>query len=98
MNVWEGAEAAHEAARYCEIWGIEATVVIDEDGSYARALGVRGVPTNVFVDDRGVVRHVGATTSDELLREAGRLIPELAADDGALLASDRIPTEFGGPG
>lgn len=95
VNVWEGADAAEEAARYCEIWGIDGTVLLDQDASYARALGVRGVPTNVFVDGGGTVRHVGASTSDALLREAARLVPELTAHDAAVLAANRTPDGFG---
>jgi hypothetical protein len=70
VNLWEGAGAAEEARRYCEIWGIEGTVLLDETAAYARRLGIRGVPTNVFVDQRGIVRHVGATTPEELLHHA----------------------------
>jgi hypothetical protein len=84
VDVWEGTAAAREAARYCEMWSIEATVLLDESAAYARRLGVRGVPTNVFVDERGIVQHVGATTPEELLHHAEQLVPELRhADDAA---------------
>lgn len=78
IDVWEGADSAIEARRYCEMWGIEATVLLDETAAYARTLGVRGVPTDVFVDERGLVRAVGATGPQELLRQAARLAPGLA--------------------
>ena len=81
MDVWEGTEAEREAATYCQMWGIEATVLLDETAAYARQLGVRGVPTNVFVDERGIVQHVGASTPEELLHQAERLAPELRGAD-----------------
>ena len=94
VNVWEGAGAAEEAAAYCERWSLGGTVLLDDTGAYARALGIRGVPTNVFVDATGVVRHVGATTSDELLREAARLAPGLAGVTRESLAADLMPRDF----
>ena len=30
VDVYEGVNARAEAARYCEMWGIEATVLLDE--------------------------------------------------------------------
>lgn len=80
VDIWEGTGAAQEAAGYCQRWGIEGTVLLDETAAYARTLGVRGVPTNVFVDEAGIVRAVGATTSEELLREAVRLEPRLRSE------------------
>ena len=95
VNIWEGAGAAEEAAGYCQRWGIEGTVLLDETAAFARALGVRGVPTNVFVDDEGVVRAVGATTSNELLAEAARLEPRLGDGADEVAATDRMPAAFG---
>jgi hypothetical protein len=92
VNIWEGVGATEEAANYCQRWGIEATVLLDESAGYARALGIRGVPTNVFVDGSGVVRAVGATTSEELLLEAARLEPRLLNTAGDVV---RMPTGFG---
>jgi hypothetical protein len=66
IDVWEGADARRRANDYCELWGIEGTVLLDEEGTYARSLGVRGVPTNVLVDAAGTVRTVGAGNPDEL--------------------------------
>lgn len=48
------------------MWGVQGAVLLDESGRYAAALGIRGVPTNVCVDDHGVIRTVGATTPREL--------------------------------
>lgn len=48
------------------MWGIEGTVLLDESAAYARSLGIRGVPTNVIVDARGIVRAVGISSPTEL--------------------------------
>jgi hypothetical protein len=66
IDVWEGGEARRRAQDFCELWGIEATVLLDESGDYAKSLGIRGVPTNVFVDAAGIVRTVGAGNPDDL--------------------------------
>lgn len=95
VNIWEGTGAVEEAAGYCQRWGIEGTVLLDEDAAYTRALGVRGVPTNVFVDASGTVTAVGATTSEELLEEAARLEPRLVDASGEVRAIDRTPSGFG---
>lgn len=84
IAVWEGAPAEAEVRSYCELWGIEATVLLNPTATYARQLGVRGVPTNVFVDGDGVVRHVGASTADELLLQARKLAPELQMSDSGV--------------
>lgn len=94
IDVWEGADAAEEARRYCEMWGIEATVLLDQTAAYARTLGVRGVPTDVFVDQRGVVRAVGATGAQELLREAARLAPGLNDAPNPPPPLGRLPGAF----
>ena len=94
VNIWEGVGAPEEAAGYCMRWGIEGKVLLDEDTSYAREVGIRGVPTNVFVDASGVVQAVGATTSEELFEEACRLEPELRKLRAELLGSDRTPSGF----
>jgi hypothetical protein len=93
IDVWEGADAAQEARDYCTRWGLEGTVLLDETADYARRLGVRGVPTNVFVDDIGRVQAVGASTFDDLLEAAQRLEPQLGRDEESLEA-DRIPGDF----
>jgi len=95
VDIWEGQGAAEEAAGYCQRWGIEATVLLDETASYARTLGVRGVPTNVFIDAHGIVRGVGATTPEDLLREAARLEPRLLAEAEQVISDARTPGGFG---
>ena len=74
INVWEGTDPQAEAQRYCELWDIEGTVLLDETAEYARRLGLRGVPTNVLVDAKGVVREVGASTSASLEAAVARLV------------------------
>ena len=66
IDVWEGGDARRRVHDYCELWGIEGTVLLDEAGEYAKLLGVRGVPTNVLVDETGTVRAFGAGNPDEL--------------------------------
>ena len=66
IDVWEGGEARKRVQDYCELWGVEGTVLLDEAGEYAKLLGVRGVPTNVLVDSTGTVRAFGAGNPDEL--------------------------------
>jgi predicted DsbA family dithiol-disulfide isomerase len=55
------------------MWGIKGPVLLDPDETLARALGVRGVPTNVAVDSDGIVRAFGAARLDELERAVASL-------------------------
>ncbi len=71
------------------MWGIEATVLLDETARYAREIGIRGVPTNVFVDADGVVQAVGASALHELEQQLRRLSPEAGRLlDGVQLSGD----------
>ncbi|MGH9063719.1 MAG: TlpA family protein disulfide reductase [Acidimicrobiales bacterium] len=74
VNEWEGVGARTEAQDFCQIWGVAGPVLVDEAGDYARLLGIRGVPTNVFVDSDGTVTAVGAVTPAELETETRRLL------------------------
>ena len=74
ISVWEGAQARDHAAAYCELWGIDGPVLLDEHGEYARRLGVRGVPTNLLVDSTGTVRAFGAGNPDELRAAVDSLV------------------------
>jgi predicted DsbA family dithiol-disulfide isomerase len=74
INLWEGVGSHAEAAAFCDLWGIEGTVLVDEAAEYARDLGIRGVPTNVFVDANGVVTAVGAVAPRELEAEIRHLL------------------------
>lgn len=83
VNVWEGVGSEPEAEAFCDLWGVDGTVLVDEPGDYARELGVRGVPTNVFVDATGTVTAVGAVAPHELEHEIRRLLGPTAAIDPA---------------
>jgi hypothetical protein len=77
INVWENTDPRREAENFAAVWGLGGTVLLDRTGEYAARLGIRGVPTNVLVDGRGIVRAVGGTTPDEL----HAAVRELLADD-----------------
>lgn len=66
VNVWEGVGARKEAQDFCALWGVQGTVLIDEQGALVERLGIRGVPTNVLVDADGTIAAIGATTPHEL--------------------------------
>jgi AhpC/TSA family len=74
ISVWEGADTQANVEAFCELWDFRGTVLLDESGDYARALGIRGVPTNVVVDSTGIVRAFGASDPRQLEREAAELI------------------------
>jgi hypothetical protein len=74
VDVWEGGDPRRRAQEYCELWGIESVVLLDEAGEYAKALGIRGVPTNVLVDAAGTVRTVGAGNPDDLYAAVEALV------------------------
>ena len=76
INVWESVDARTEACNFADIWGIDGTVLLDETGEYAARLGISGVPTNVLVDEHGVVRAVGVTTPGELNAAVDELLAE----------------------
>jgi hypothetical protein len=81
IDLWEGSEARQRVQDYCELWGIEGTVLLDETGAYAKLLGVRGVPTNVLVDSTGTIRAFGAGNPDDLHARVDELIRDTAPDD-----------------
>jgi hypothetical protein len=66
VNVWEGTGAFKEARDFCQLWGVEGTVLVDETGDLVEQLQIRGVPTNVLVDADGTITCVGASTPREL--------------------------------
>jgi hypothetical protein len=74
IDVWEGGNASQRVQDYCELWGVDGTVLLDESGAYADLLGVRGVPTNVLVDSTGTVRAFGAGNPDELNARVDELL------------------------
>jgi hypothetical protein len=74
VDIWEGTDPRPEVERFCEMWGIEGTILLDPDASYAQALGIRGVPTNILVDADGTVVDVGLVRIDELEAAVARLL------------------------
>ena len=79
VDLWEGSDSRQRAEEYCERWGIEGTVLLDEAGAYAELLGVRGVPTNVVVDATGTVRAFGLGNPDELDARVNELVRDSSA-------------------
>jgi predicted DsbA family dithiol-disulfide isomerase len=74
VDIWEGTDPRPEVERFCELWGIEATILIDDTGAFARELDIRGVPTNVLVDADGTIAEIGASELDALERAVDRLL------------------------
>ncbi|MEV5707199.1 hypothetical protein [Actinoallomurus sp. NPDC052274] len=72
--MWESRDARREARHFAKVWGIEGTVLLDETGTYAARVGIRGVPTNVLVDERNIVRAVGVTAPADLHAAVDRLL------------------------
>ena len=62
VNVWESVDSFTEAARFGNLYQVGGPILVDDSGQFAALLGIRGVPTNVFVDTDGTVREVGAST------------------------------------
>ncbi len=85
IDVWEGNEARKRAQDYCELWGVEGPVLLDEAGEYAKLLGVRGVPTNVLVDSTGTIRAFGAGNPDVLHAGVDELLRDGPSDRGPAL-------------
>jgi len=83
INLWEGVGSQTEATAFCTMWGIEGTVLVDDAADYARQLGIRGVPTNVFVDANGIVTAVGAVAPRQLEAEIRHLLGPDAVIDPA---------------
>jgi hypothetical protein len=79
--VWEGTDAFAEARGFCDLWGMDGTVLVDESGDLPDRLGLRGVPTNVFVDADGTVTAVGAVTPAQLVTATRQLLGLAAPAD-----------------
>jgi len=74
IDIWEGTDPKPDVDRFCEMWGIDSTILLDETAEYAAALGIRGVPTNVLVDADGTIVDVGLVRLDELDAAIDRLV------------------------
>ena len=97
VNVWEGTDAFGEARGFCELWGMDGTVLVDERGELPDRLGLHGVPTNVFVDADGTVTAVGAATHGELVTATRRLLGPAAPADLDRLGKPDPGEEHAGP-
>lgn len=73
IDIWEGTDPRPEVERFCEMWGIDGTILVDDTAEYAQLLGIRGVPTNVLVDADGTIVDVGLVRLDELEAAVERL-------------------------
>ena len=74
IDIWEGTDPKPDVDRFCEMWGVDSTILLDETAEYAAALGIRGVPTNVLVDADGTIVDVGLVRLDELEAAIDRLV------------------------
>jgi hypothetical protein len=74
IDIWEGTDPKPDVDRFCEMWGIDSTILLDETAEYAASLGIRGVPTNVLVDADGTIVDVGLVRLDELEAAVDRLV------------------------
>ena len=74
VDIWEGTDPKPDVDRFCEMWGVDSTILLDETAEYAAALGIRGVPTNVLVDADGTIVDIGLVRLDELEAAIDRLV------------------------
>lgn len=74
IDIWEGTDPKPDVDRFCEMWGVDSTILLDETAEYAAALGIRGVPTNVLVDSDGTIVDIGLVRLDELDAAIDRLV------------------------
>jgi hypothetical protein len=74
INVWEHLDPVAEAQHFCEVHGIQGTVLVDSTGEYTQSLGITGVPFNLLVDAKGIVRSAGVTTPDEMRHSLKRFL------------------------
>jgi cytochrome c biogenesis protein CcmG, thiol:disulfide interchange protein DsbE len=66
-----------DALAFVHKTGVRYPIAFDPDGTTARAYGLVGVPTTVFIDARGreVARHLGKLDRDDLTRFLEQLFP-----------------------
>lgn len=74
VNVWEHVDSRKEAMHFCKIHNINGTVLIDEGNEYINRLGINGVPFNLVVDRKGIIKAAGMTTPDEVKATLMRLL------------------------
>ena len=76
IDVYEGTDPKPEVERFCEMWGVKGTILLDETAEYARSLGVRGVPTNILVDSDGTIVGFGLVELGELYAAVDALLSD----------------------
>lgn len=74
INVWEHLKAQDEAQHFCSIHKLQCPVLLDTEGEYMTRLGLRGVPINILVNKKGIVKAVGMTTPDEVRATLTKLL------------------------
>lgn len=74
VNVWEHVASREEAIHFCKVHNINGTVLIDRGNEYINRLGITGVPFNLVVDRKGIIRAAGMTTPDEVKSTLMRLL------------------------
>ncbi len=57
-----------EASQFAESYGLEFTVLLDQDGTVINGLGISGFPTSILVDPSGKVAmiHIGMMLPEDL--------------------------------
>jgi peroxiredoxin len=75
INVKDSAAGAEVGVKE---FGIRYPVARDPDARVARAYNVRGTPTVIFLDRKGVVRY----STNELPRDYARILDDLLAESG----------------
>jgi len=66
IAVYEHQDHVKHARHFCDIHGVKGTTLVDEDNAYSEVLGLRGVPMNVVMDKKGIIRAFGMTSPDEV--------------------------------
>lgn len=72
VNSGEGAEAVRQ---FVEEYGLTFPVLLDPQGAAQDRLGIRYLPTSIFVDSRGVMRSrwQGALSPDQMVEGVKKL-------------------------
>ncbi|HEU0176728.1 MAG TPA: TlpA disulfide reductase family protein [Blastocatellia bacterium] len=73
INVKDSLAGAESGVRE---FGIKYPVARDPDAGVARAYGVRGTPTVIFLDRKGVVRYFGNELPDDYAQRLDELLAE----------------------
>lgn len=61
-------ESGEKVKSFAKKEGIEYTILLDSNNAVANQYGVGGIPTNILIDNNGVIKHKGVhPPSEELL-------------------------------